>query len=134
MKTFLKTALFAAVAGGLVATAPALDARERLSGQAKLDKMLEGRVAGEPRSCISTFPTSDLTVIDHTALVYRSGSTLWVNVPASPERLNDDDVLVTRTFGSQLCRQDIVTTLDRGSGFYNGNVFLGEFVPYRKAG
>lgn len=131
MSKSFKTALLALAAGGLLA-APALEARERMSGEEKLAKMLEGRVAGEPESCIRTFPSVDLTVIDGTALVYERGRTLWVNVPADPDSLDDSDALLTRQFGTQLCRTDIVTTFDRTVGFYTGNVFLGEFVPYRK--
>ena len=35
---------------------PALSARERLTGEQELAKMLEGRVAGEPVSCIPLNP------------------------------------------------------------------------------
>lgn len=133
MSNSIKTALLALAAGSLL-VAPALEARERMSGEEKLAQMLEGRVAGEPESCIRTFPSVDLTVIDGTALVYKSGRTLWVNVPADPRSLDDRDALLTRQFGTRLCSTDIVTTFDRGFGHYTGNVFLGEFVPYRKAG
>jgi hypothetical protein len=34
---------------------------------------------------------------------------------------------------SQLCKQDIVNTADQTTGMYTGSVFLGDFVPYRKA-
>lgn len=131
MSRTIKTALLALVAGGLFAS-PALQARERISGAEKLAKMLEGRVAGEPESCIRTFPSVHLTVIDDTALVYKQGRTLWVNVPADPGGLDDRDALLTRQFGSQLCKMDIVTTFDPTIGFYTGNIFLSEFVPYRK--
>lgn len=133
MSKILKTAFLACAACGLLA-APALDAREKLSGEEKLARMLENRVAGEPESCIRTFPTTHLTVIDGTALVYRRGSTLWVNRTDEPRYLDDNDALLTRQFGSRLCNTDIVTTFDRNGGFYTGNIFLSEFVPYRKAG
>lgn len=129
----IKTALLALIAGGLLGT-PSLEARERISGEEKLAKMLEGRVPGEPQSCIRTFPSANLTIVDGTALVYKQGRTLWVNVPAHPRWLDDSDALLTRTYGTQLCSTDIVTTFDRGSGHYTGNIFLGEFVPYRKQG
>ena len=130
MKT-LKIAMFALAAAGLL-NAPALDARERPSGEEKLAKLLKGRVAGEPESCIRTFPHTRLTVIDGTALVYKQGSTLWVNRTRYPSDIDDDDALVSRQFGAQLCRTDIVTTIDRNAQFYTGNIFLGDFVPYRR--
>ena len=132
MKT-VKAALFALAAGGLLA-APALDARERPKGEEKLAKLLEGRVAGEPESCIRTFPHVDLTVIEGTALVYKSGRTLWVNRTDQPRDIDESDALVTRQFGAQLCNTDIVTTVDRNDGFYTGNIFLSDFVPYRRPG
>ncbi|MGB7374222.1 hypothetical protein [Pontixanthobacter sp.] len=102
-------------------------------GEIKLAKMLEGRVAVKASSCIPLRPAANLTVIDGTALVYRQGRTLYVNVPQNPRSLDDDDALVTRLFSSRLCRSDIVTTVDRFSGFYTGNIFLGEFIAYRPA-
>ena len=73
-----------------------------------------------------------MTILDRTALVYNAGSVIWVNRPDNARDLDDDDILVTRTFGSQLCRLDIVRTVDRTGGFQTGFVALGEFVPYRK--
>ncbi|MGB3739208.1 MAG: hypothetical protein WA948_07635 [Pontixanthobacter sp.] len=109
------------------------DAAPLTKGEVKLAKMLEGRVAGKPQSCIRTFPNSDMTVIDRTAIVYEVGSTLYVNIPAIPRSLDDRDTMVRRTsFASQLCNTDIVTTIDPVNGFYTGNIFLGQFVPYEK--
>ncbi len=133
MSKSFKTTLLALAAGGLLAT-PALQARDRISGEEKLARMLDGRVAGEPESCVRTFPSGNLTIVDGTALVYKQGSTLWVNIPSNPKYLDDSDALLTRQFGTRLCRTDIVTTFDRSVGFYTGNIFLGDFVPYRKAG
>lgn len=130
MRNALKSSLI--VLAGIAAIATPALARERLTGEQELAKLIEGRVAGEGRSCISTHPTSNFRVIDGTALVYRQGSTLWVNVPRNAEDLDDNDVLVTKQFGSQLCRQDMVDTYSNSGWFYTGTLFLGDFVPYRK--
>ena len=107
---------------------------ELTKGQAKLAKLLEGRVAGEPERCIRTFPSRSLRVIDGTAIVSDQGDTVWVNYTQYPDGLDDSDALLIRKFGtaSQLCRLDTVTTFDRFNGFYTGNVFLTDFIPYRK--
>mgnify|MGYP000091302506 CR=1 FL=1 len=107
---------------------------ERKSGEEKLAEMIDGRVAGEPQSCINTFNSRPLTVIDDTAIVYRSGDTVYVNRTRAPQTLDNDDVLVIRKFGSgsRLCRLDQVSTRDRFNGFYTGNIFLTDFVPYRR--
>lgn len=106
--------------------------KEMTKGEKKLAKMLEGREAGEPQSCIRDRPVRSFTVIDGTAIVYRIGSTIYVNVPRNADSLDDSDALVFRRFGSQVCKTDIVTSIDRFNGFYTGNVFLGDFVPYTK--
>lgn len=122
------------LAAAAIAAAPAATAREKLDPEAKLAKLLEGRVAGEPQDCISLSSARSSQIIDKTAIVYRAGSTLWVNRPkGGAESLDDDDILVTRTTGSQLCSIDPVELRDRSSHFYTGFVSLGEFVPYRRA-
>jgi hypothetical protein len=128
-----KIALSLAAVASLALFAGPSVAGERLTGDQKLAKLLEGRVAGEPRSCINTRVNSESQVIDGTAVVYGRGRTIWVNVPANARDLDDGDALLVRQYGSNLCRQDIVTTFDTLGGFYTGNVFLGDFVPYTRA-
>lgn len=123
----------ALLAAAAIAAAPAANAREKLEPEAKLAKLLEGRVAGKPQDCIPLSTTRSSQIIDKTAIVYRIGSTLWVNRPkGGAESLDDDDILVTKTIGSQLCSIDVVELHDRSSHFYSGFVSLGEFVPYRR--
>ncbi len=128
-----RLALTVLAAAGLAATSPAVVAKEKKSGEEELAELLEGRVAGEPTRCISDFRGQrGLRVIDGTALVYGRGNTIYVNRTKNPDSIDDDDVLVVRKFGTQLCKLDLVTTVDRLSGFYSGNVFLEEFVPYTR--
>ncbi|MES2493780.1 MAG: hypothetical protein V4579_10935 [Pseudomonadota bacterium] len=126
------TLILTAAAAALVLPAAAAGARPHLSPQQKLDKMLEGRVAGEPVSCIDTLTHRNSTVIDKTAIVYGSGRTIYVNRPAHPESLRRDDVLVTRLHSTRLCNVDVVKLLDRSGGWYRGFVGLGDFVPYTR--
>lgn len=118
----------------ILALAGAADAKPRLSGEAELAKMLEGRVAEAPVECITEYPSSNTTVIDRTALVFGRGNVIYVNRTQDPRSVDDDDILVIRKFGtgSRLCRTDIITTVDQGSRMYSGNVFLTKFVPYRR--
>jgi len=111
---------------------PALQASPRQTPQERLDKLLVGRVAGKPEHCISHFDTREMQVLDKTAIVYGWGNTIWVNVPRNVQDLDDDNIVVTRTSTSQLCDLDIVTTVDRTAGMFNGSISLGEFVPYRR--
>lgn len=130
-----KTVAVILAAATLLWVSVAADARPRIAPEAKLAKLLDGRVAGEPQDCIFLPSIRGSHVIDHTAIVYDAGRTLWVNRPRSgAESLDDDDILFTDLHGSgsSLCSIDIVQLLDRYSNFYSGFVGLGEFVPYRK--
>ena len=87
------------------------------------------------RATGSSASTSDpVTTIDRTALVFGRGDTIYVNRTRFPESIDDNDALVIRKFGTgtSLCRTDLITTFDRTSQFYSGNVYLAEFVPYKR--
>src|SRR3546814_316662 len=116
MRKLARSALTASAALGLI-VAPAAFAEEEkdphteapaemTKGEQRLAKLLEGRVAGEPKSCISNYPTSRMEVIDKTAFVFGRGNTIYVQRTQHPEHIDDDDVLIMRLYGSQLCRLD----------------------------
>lgn len=128
----MRALAIALAATALVASGAAVQAKPRLTPEQRLEKLLEGRVAGKPTSCISSFDTRDMEIIDGVALVYKSGTTLYVNKPRNPEDLDSDDILVIRPTGSQLCRLDMVNTVDRMGHFTTGFINLGDFVPYRR--
>lgn len=130
-----RIALVATTAAAIAATllpTPAFAAREKLTGEQKLAKMLEGREAGQPVSCISTFANREARIIDKTAIVYDAGSVIYVNRPRYPQSLDSNDIMVTELHGSQLCRLDTVRMHDRSSLWYSGFVGLEDFVPYRR--
>lgn len=102
--------------------------------EAQLAQALQGRVAGDPVQCIDLHRVRSSRVIDGTAIVYDAGSVVYVNRPANgASELNNWDTMVTRTSTTQLCNVDTVTMVDRTSHTFTGVVFLGDFVPYRRA-
>ncbi|ALH82794.1 hypothetical protein [Sphingopyxis macrogoltabida] len=131
----MRPLIFTILAAAAIAAAPGVAAaKDKLAPEAKLEKLLDGRIAGAPQDCIPLSSVSSSQIIDKTAIVYRVGSTLWVNRPkGGAQTLNDDDILVTKLTGSQLCSIDTVELRDRTSHMYSGFVSLGEFVPYRRA-
>ncbi|WP_324073674.1 MAG: hypothetical protein RSE14_11155 [Erythrobacter sp.] len=112
-------------------TKPASPAQTK--GEARLAKMLEGRVAGEPVRCIRDQRNVPMQTIDKTAYVYGRGNTIWVQRTANPDNIDSNDALVTIRFGaSELCKLDQMNTVDRVLGFMTGVVFFEDFVPYTR--
>ena len=102
--------------------------------EAKLARMLEGRTAGEPVSCISALNSNRIEVIEDVGIVYDAGETIYVARPTNPDSLGRNDIVVIDRHGGQLCTTDVIRTVDRYQGFTTGAVFLDKFVPYTKAG
>ncbi|RRN65046.1 hypothetical protein [Caulobacter sp. 602-1] len=126
----LSAALVLAASGASAADHP------NPEGEAKLAKLLEGRVAGKPVHCINLRATDSSEIIEGTAIVYKGpGGRLYVNRPrGGADSLRRDDILVTKTVTSQLCNIDVVTLVDPLARFPRGFVNLGDFVPYAKPG
>jgi hypothetical protein len=127
-RTLCTALAFAAALAGCAHTEGTRQERE----EARLAKLLEGRVPGKPESCITALSDNRLQFYDRTAVVYDAGDTIWVSRPTDPRSLDTRDVVVIRRTGSQLCKQDIIRTVDRTSGITTGVVFLENFVPYRR--
>lgn len=109
------------------------EAETLTKGEKRLAKLLEGRVAGEPQECIRNFPTQRVRTIEKTAYVYGRGKTIYVQRTSDPGNIDRDDILVSRNFqATRLCRLDQATTVDRFIGFFTGNVFYEEFIPYTR--
>jgi hypothetical protein len=132
--SFTKSLSIAACLGLLAGTGAAVAHPSDTSrGEAKLAKALEGRVAGTPVDCIQLRDIRSSRIIDGTAILYDTGSTLYLNRPASGASwLDDNDVLVTDTHSSQLCSIDVVRLFDSASRTPDGSVGLGNFIPYTK--
>jgi hypothetical protein len=126
----------ALVLGALLASSSAAiagTADRAARGEARLAQIVEGRVAGQPVDCIDLSRIDSSEIVDGTAIVYHVGNRLYVNRPEiGGSWLDDDDILLTRSWSSDLCRIDTVQLIDRGSRFERGFVGLGQFVPYTK--
>ena len=130
---FKHIALATAAFGMLSSPVLADETAQMTRGEEKLAKLLDGRVAGEPQSCIRTLGSRNLSQIDGTALTYRDGDTVWVNYTRNPDSIDDRDIMVIDRFsGSSLCRTDQVKLVDRVNGFLSGILLLDQFVPYKK--
>jgi hypothetical protein len=129
----LKKLIPAAIAVvGLAAAFPAAAAHEK--GEAKLAKLIDGRVAGKPVHCLSTNQRRNMEVVDRTALVFKDGDTIYVNRPAGADFLTWSDVPVFKIWGSELCDKDMVHLHDSSTWMPGATLSLGEFVPYKRTG
>ncbi|USI72386.1 hypothetical protein [Sphingomonas morindae] len=128
----IKKLTVAAAMLALAAPALAVDKPDP-KGEAELAKLLQGRVAGKPVRCINASDTGNSQIIDHTAIVYRVGRTLYVNRPRGGANFLDwNNILVTKIWGSGLCSIDPVQLVDRTTRMQSGFLTLGDFVPYTK--
>ena len=114
-------------------TAAAAETRAERA-EAKLARMLEGLTAGEPVKCISALRSHHIQVIEHIGIVYDAGDTIYVARATDPDALDYWEVPVIERFGSQLCSNDVMRTVDRSGGYVTGPLFLEDFVPYTKNG
>jgi len=131
----LATILSGAALALAASAAAAAGSGHNETGEARLARMLEGRTAGAPVSCINTVRSNKMEVIDGVAVVYDAGRTIYVARPTDPRMLGRNDALVLSRFSpSRLCVQESMKTVDRYDRFHTGVVFLKDFVPYTKAG
>ena len=99
-----------------------------------LDQALAGRVAGAPKSCLSTTGLGAPQIIGNHILLYQGGRHLWRNdLPAACPGLDSDAIIVNEVNTGELCRDDQFYTLQRSGGRIPGpRCRLGDFVPWDK--
>ena len=103
--------------------------------QAKLDSRLEGRTAGEARSCINRNDQRNMTVISDEILIFsssRNAKTIYVNKPFLGCRNAERSILSYSRPTSALCQGEAITLTDSASQMPMGSCAFGEFVPYTK--
>ncbi|MGN7160444.1 hypothetical protein [Sphingomonas sp. SAFR-052] len=112
---------------------PAVAQERAAAGERALARIVEGRTAGKPVDCINLRDIRSSEIVPDVGIVYRmNNGTLMVNRPEGAPILDRDDILVTRTIGTQLCRIDIVNLVDRNARMPNGSLALNDFVPYSR--
>lgn len=103
--------------------------------QAKYLKLIEGRVAGTPMSCLPSWNADDMRVIDDQTIVFgqRSSRVYVANLRSPCNNVGQPGfALVTRTPGSGMCSGDIATVVQTSSGITAGSCVIGTFTPYTR--
>lgn len=110
------------------------DARHAVEQQ-KLAKTLSGFTRGKTSDCLDEFSRSDAsTEAFGPTILYRVGRNRIYRSDTSGgcENLQRGDILITRTFSSQLCRGDIATTVDQSTRSFSGTCSFGDFTRYQR--
>ena len=104
--------------------------------QARLNQLLEGKAPGTPVTCISRMQADDMTVISDATVLFRDGGRRVFRNDFNGGRCTGLGsgfyAMQTRSFGSQLCRGDLVSVVDTRTGMMVGTCILGDFVPYTR--
>jgi hypothetical protein len=128
----MRRVLFACAAVFLLAAQSAGPPRT-VEAQAKLDKLLEGRVPGESRKCVNTAIVTNAIGIDDRTLLFKDGPRIWrTELRASFEcgRLGRQSFIHTESAANRICIGD---QLEFEDGNITGACVLGDFTPYTKA-
>ena len=131
----------AIVAGAfaLAACATTPESTERSpEAQKVLARYLDGRTPGQAQSCLPTFRTQDMIVVDERTILYRDGSNrVWRNEmrgPCNGLGRPGTAILTRQIAGTSLCRGEIAQIIDTAGGFTVGSCSFGDFVPYTGPG
>lgn len=102
--------------------------------QARLQQDLARLTPKPPVDCIDTRFRNVAVQAVGSQLIYReSRNRIYISETAGGcEQVARGDILVTRQFGTRLCRGDIATTVDRVARFQTGACAIGPFTPYTK--
>lgn len=119
-------------------TAPEPYQRNPKAEQA-LATLLAGKVAGSTMSCLQTYNTTDMQIIDGRTVAYKLGGRTVYLMHLSPgcEMLspNGGYALLTRQFGGMgMCRGDIARVIDTTSRTTVGSCGVEGIVPYTTPG
>jgi hypothetical protein len=103
--------------------------------QAELNKLVAGKTAGAPLTCLQHYRANDMVRIDESTVAFKQGRQVYVNhlIGACSNLDSSFYVLVTRSSGTGLCRGDIAHVQDVSTGAIVGSCAIGDFIPYGPA-
>src|SRR5688572_24262893 len=110
--------LLAAVALAGCTTAPEPLARTAEAEQ-HFQKLVSGRVAGAPVSCLTRSGAHNMVVIDESRIAFRDGGRIYVNDFRGGSCSNLGSgfyALLTKSHGSGMCSGDIAQVIDTTNG------------------
>ena len=106
-----------------------------MRAEAELADELEGRVAGEPVTCISQRDIRAHEAAGDGLILFEGrGDVDYLNHPQGGgcPTLRFGRALVFRTTSTRLCAGEVASVIEPVSGGSYGSCILGEFTPYRE--
>jgi hypothetical protein len=104
--------------------------------QAKLDKWLGGRIAGERRTCLPVGKTNDPIGVDDRTVLFRDGPRIWRNdlrASSGCDKLGKQYAMITQSAADRLCSGSQIAVVDMHDPTVAvGGCELGDFVLYQK--
>jgi hypothetical protein len=137
MRTLPLLLVAAAALGSCTTASPEELAAQAGRDQAKLASLTAGKVAGAPMSCLPSYRSNHMTVVNENVIAFRDGQKrVYINhmQGGCMGLAAGRNALVTQTTGSSLCRGDIAQVLDTASRMNIGSCVFGDFVPYTRVG
>jgi hypothetical protein len=102
--------------------------------QHRFEQLIAGKVAQANVSCLPSYNSNDMRVIDENTIAFRVGSSRTYvahTSGCSNLRTSGPYALVTHQYGGMgLCRGDIAQVMDTLSGTTVGSCVFGDFTPY----
>jgi len=128
----MRAILAIAIALGVTAATSPADGQHSPDAQAKLDKLLAGRVPGEARRCVGANVVTSPIGIDDRTLLFRDGPRIWrTQLRASLEcgKIGKQARIHTESAANRICNGE---QLEFSDGGIQGACVFGDFVPYQK--
>ena len=121
----------AALTGCVTQPPPATRSAE---AQAEFQKLIAGKVAGRPLTCLQSYRSGEMVTIDNSTVAFKNGSTVYVNhlIGECSGLKSGWSTLVTRSSGPGMCRGDIADVADVRTGMVVGSCAIGDFTPYTR--
>jgi hypothetical protein len=115
-------------------TTPPPPAMRSAEAQNQFQRLIAGKVAGPPVSCMPSSRTNDMTVIDESTVAFRQGGGRVFVAHMQGECSNlgaPSYALLTKQPASlSLCHGDIAQVIDTHNGMTVGSCVFDSFTPY----
>ena len=105
------------------------------AGQITYDRLVAGKVARSPVTCLPNYNANDMSIIDSQTVAFRVGASTYIMhlSPGCNGIGSGNAALLTKQFGAGgLCNGDIAQAFDTFNHMTVGSCVIGDIVPYTK--